>query len=116
MIIQKTTDMIYQQKKYLLVKIKDCTIFSKFNCKSGFWQVKIHPKSTPWTTFSCPKEHFEWPVMLFGLKNAPSIFQRKIYDIFKDNDSFVVVYIDDILVFSKKKKTYRTSSNNIKEV
>ena len=44
--------------------------------------------------------------MPFGLKNAPSIFQRKIDDIFKESDSFVVVYIDDILVFSKNKKKH----------
>ena len=42
--------------------------------------------------------------MPFGLKNAPSVFQRKMDNIFRDNDSFVAVYIDDILVFSKNKK------------
>ena len=44
--------------------------------------------------------------MPFGLKNAPSIFQRKMDNIFRDNDLFVVVYIDDILVFSKNKKKH----------
>ena len=93
-------------KEYLLGKIKDCTIFSKFDCKSGFWKVKMHPDSIPWTTFSCPEGHFEWLVMPFGLKNAPSIFQRKMDNIFRDNDSFVAVYINDILVFSKNKKQH----------
>ena len=41
-------------------------------------------------------------MMPFGLKNAASIFQRKMDTIFRDNDSFVVVYIEDILVFNKK--------------
>ena len=90
-------------KEYLLGKIKDCTIFSKFDCKSGFWQVKMNPDSIPWTTFSCSEGHFEWLVMPFGLKNAPSVFQRKMDNIFRNNDSFVVVYIDDILVFSRDK-------------
>ena len=93
-------------KECLLGKIKDCTIFRKFDCKSGFWKVKINPDSIPWTTFSCPEGHFEWLVMPFGLKNAPSIFQRKMNNIFRDNDSFVAVYIDDILVFSKNKKKH----------
>ena len=93
-------------KEYLLGKIKDCTIFSKFDCKSGFWQIKMHPDNIPWTAFSCPEGHFEWLVMPFGLKNAPSIFQRKMDNIFRDNDSFVAVYIDDILVFSKSKKQH----------
>ena len=44
--------------------------------------------------------------MPFGLKNAQSIFQRKMNNIFRDNDSFVAVYIDDILVFSKNKKKH----------
>ena len=76
----------------------------------------MHLESIPWTTFSCPEGQFEWQVMSFSLKNAPPIFQRKMDDIFRDNDSFVAIYIDDILVFSKYKKKYRTSSNNIKEV
>ena len=66
----------------------------------------MHPDSIPWTTFSCPKWHFEWLVIPFGLKNAPSVFQRKMNNIFRDNHSFVVVYIDDILVFSKNKKKH----------
>ena len=66
----------------------------------------MHPDSIPWIAFSCPEGHFEWFVMPFGLKNAPYIFQRKIDNIFRDNDSFVAVYIDDILVFSKNKKQH----------
>ena len=95
-----------QTKECLLGKITYCTIFSKFDCKLGFWQVKMHPNSIPWTTFSCPEGNFEWLVMPFGLKNAPSIFQKKKGNIFKDNDSFVAVYIDDILVFRKNKKKH----------
>ena len=93
-------------KEYLLGKIKDCTTFRNFDCISGFWQVKMHPDNIPLTTFSCLEGHFEWLVMLFGLKNAPSIFLRKMDNIFRDNDSFVAVYIDDILVFSKSKKKH----------
>ena len=93
-------------KEYLLGKIKDCMIFRKFDCKSGFWQVKMHLDSIRWTAFSYPERHFEWLVMSFGLKNTPSIFQRRMHNIFRDNDSFVAVYIDDILVFSKNKKKH----------
>ena len=91
-------------KECLLGKIKDCTIISKFGCKSGFWQVKMHLDSIPWTTFSCPEGHNYWLVMPFGLKNAPSLFQRKMDNIFRDNDSFVAVYIDNILVLAKIRK------------
>ena len=76
-------------KDYLLGKIKNYNIFSKFDYKSEFWQVKMHEDSIPWTTFSCPKGHFEWLVMSFDLKNAPSIFQRKMDSIFKEYDFFL---------------------------
>ena len=66
----------------------------------------MHPDSIPWTAFSFPEGHFEWLVIVFGLKNAPSIFQRKMDNIFRDNDFFVAINIDDILVFSKNKKKH----------
>ena len=93
-------------KDQLINGIQNCNIFSKFDCKSGFWQVKMHPESIEWTAFTCPEGHFEWLVMPFGLKNAPSVFQRKMDQIFLKYKKFVIVYIDDILVFCKSKKEH----------
>ena len=62
---------------------------------------KMDEKSTPLTAFSAPQEHYEWIVMPFGLKNAPQIFQRKMDNIFKDLNHYYLIYIDDILIFSK---------------
>lgn len=56
-------------KNKLINRIQNCRIYSKFDCQLGFWQVKMHPESVEWTAFSCPFGHFEWLVMLFGLKN-----------------------------------------------
>lgn len=67
----------------------------------------MHPESIEWTAFTCPEGHFEWLVMPFGLKNAPSIFQRKMDDIFLKHKRFVITYIDDILGFSKSKQEHR---------
>ena len=53
------------------------------------------------TAFSAPQRHYEWIVMSFGLKNAPQIFQRRMDNIFKDLNHCCLVYIDDILIFSK---------------
>ena len=98
-----TVDDAYDipDKTELLNSIQGSKIFSKFDCKSGFWQIRMHPESIEWTAFTCPLGHFEWLVMPFGLKNAPSIFQRKMDNVFNKYKKFVCVYIDDILVFSK---------------
>jgi hypothetical protein len=58
------------------------------------------------TTFTCPQGHFEWLVMSFGQKNAPTLFQRKMLNIFNENQEFVLVYIDDLLIFSKSYKEH----------
>lgn len=65
----------------------------------------MDPKSVEWTTFTCPLGHYEWLVLPFALKNAPSIFQRKMDTIFSKYHNFVID-IDDILVFSKNKKEH----------
>lgn len=68
---------------------------SKFDCKSRFWQIKLEKESIPWTTFSFSEGHYEWIVLPFGLKNTPSIFQRKMDNIFdvKPFSDFFIVYI-----------------------
>ena len=58
-------------------------------------------KNIPLTAFSTPQGHYEWIVMPFGLKNEPQICQRRTDNIFKDINHYCLVYIDDILVFSK---------------
>ncbi|GJT85730.1 Orf y [Tanacetum coccineum] len=56
--------------------------------------------------FLVPRGLYEWLVMPFGLKNAPAVFQRKMDKCFKGTKSFIAVYIDDILVFSKNEKEH----------
>ena len=85
----------------LLAKIKKARIFSKFDLKSGFWQIQIREEDRYKTGFTVPRGHFEWNVMPFGLKNAPSVFQRMMDEVFKDCDTFIQTYIDDVLVFSE---------------
>ena len=53
------------------------------------------------TTFSIPVGHYEWNVMPFGLKHAPSKFQKVMDSIFKPYFDWLMVYIDDILIFYK---------------
>ena len=65
------------------------------------WGVTI-----PITAFSTPRGHYEWIVMPFGLKNAPQVFQRKMDKIFSDYSSFIIVYIDDMLICSDNEKDH----------
>ena len=88
-------------KTVLFNRIQGAPWFSKMDCKSGYWQIKIDEESIPLTVFSAPQGHYEWIVMPFGLKSAPRIFQRRMDNSFKDLNHYCLVYIDDILLFSK---------------
>lgn len=81
-------------------------MFSKFYCKSGFRQIKMDDDYIPWTAFSCSEGHLEWIFMLFGLKNALSIFQHKMDQIFRKYSKFILLYVDDTLVFSQNLEDY----------
>jgi len=69
--------------------------------KFGFWQIQIQESDRYKTTFTVPFGQYEWNVMPFGLKNAPSEFQKIMNDIFNPYSKFVIVYIDDVLIFSQ---------------
>ena len=99
MIIHMMMPTKFQNKDSLINSIQGCKYFSQLDCKSGFRKIRLEEYSKPWTTFSCPCELYEWNVMPFGLKKAPKIFQRMADNIF-GKYYFVLVYIDDILVFS----------------
>ena len=68
--------------------------------KSGFWQIQIAEKDRYKTAFTVHFGHYEWNVMPFGLKNAPSEFQNIMNEIFTPFTHFSIVYIDDVLIFS----------------
>jgi len=86
-------------KELLFSRIGRCNVFTKFDLKSGFWQIGIVPAHRYKTTFVVPQGQYQWRVMPFGLKNAPSEFQKRMEDIFR-HLPFVIVYIDDLLVCS----------------
>ncbi|KAG6742032.1 hypothetical protein POTOM_055316 [Populus tomentosa] len=96
------------RKDELLDQIRGKKLFSSFDCKSGFWQVLLDDSSQSLTAFTCPQGHFQWKVMPFGLKQAPSIFQRHMDETFKGFESFCRVYVDDIIVFSNNDKDHIT--------
>ena len=87
-------------KRALLQHLQGATIFSKFDLKSGFWQLGVHPEERYKTAFCIPNRHLQWNVFPFGLKTAPSLFQQVMLHIFKPLLHTALIYIDDILLFS----------------
>ena len=87
-------------------RLYNATIFSKFDMKSGFWQVQIQPEDRNKTAFTVPFGHYEWNVIPFDLKNAPYEFQNIMNDIFNNYTKFSIVYIDNVLIFSNSIEEY----------
>ena len=79
--------------------------FSKIDLHLGYHQIKIREEDIPKTAFSTRYGLYEYTVMSFGLTNAPAYFMYLMNSIFfEELDVFVVIFIDDILIFSKTKE------------
>ncbi|KAL4582307.1 hypothetical protein LXL04_006854 [Taraxacum kok-saghyz] len=94
------------QKKSLFQSLVNAKVMSKFDLKSGFWKLGIQPRDRSKTAFCVPNHHFQWKVMPFGLKNAPSTFQKAMIRIFEPILENTLIYIDDILLFSPDESSH----------
>jgi hypothetical protein len=91
----------------LLEQLVSAKIFTKIDLRGTHNLVQVKEGDEWKTTFRTRYGHFEYSAMLFGLINAPAVFQHMMNDIFQEYlDHFVVIYLDDILIYSKNEEEY----------
>ncbi|GJU77766.1 putative reverse transcriptase domain-containing protein [Tanacetum coccineum] len=102
------------KNRYLLPRIDDLfdqlqgsSVYSKIDLRSGYHQLRVRDEDIPKTAFRTRYGHYEFQVMPFGLTNAPAVFIDLMNRVCRPYlDKFLIVFIDDILIYSKTKEEH----------
>nr|XP_043611643.1 uncharacterized protein LOC122583287 [Erigeron canadensis] len=120
--VEFSIDLIPVKNKYPLPRIDDlfdqlqgASYFSKIDLRSGYHQLKVREEDISKTAFRTRYGHFEFVVMPFGLTNAPAVFMDLMNCVCRPMlDKSVIVFIDDILIYSKTSPLTKLTRKNIK--
>ncbi|GJY88558.1 putative reverse transcriptase domain-containing protein [Tanacetum coccineum] len=101
----------------LFDQLQGLSVYSKIDLRSGYHQLRVREEYSPKTAFRTHYSHYEFQVMPFGLTNAPAVFMDLTNRVCKPYlDKFLIVFIDDILIYSKNKQEHEEQLKLILEL
>ena len=101
----------------MLDRLYKAQYFSKIDLCSGYHQIRIVPEDVSKIAFRTRYRHYEFLILCFGLTNAPATFQTLMNDIFRERlDVCVLIYLDDILIYSSDIKQHLQDLEEVLEV